>query len=134
MKWFAASLIAALLLLQCRIWFSSAGVSEVFRLRSAVTAQEGDNQKLSERNRQLAAEVRDLKQGYAALEERARTDLGMIGRNETFFQAASGSASAASAPVPDGNAHRRHSSMMVQRRWRRRTAEADGPATHTAAR
>jgi cell division protein FtsB len=126
-KWFAASLIAALLLLQYRIWFSSAGVSEVFRLRSAVTTQEDDNQRLSGRNRQLAAEVRDLKQGYAALEERARTDLGMIGRNETFFQVASGSASAVGAPpaVPDNG-----TAPLAPIA----PADAEGPATHTAAR
>ncbi len=85
-KWFAAALVAALLLLQYRIWFSGDGVGEVLRLRTAVAGQEADNQRLSDRNRQLAAEVRDLKQGYVALEERARTDLGMIGSNETFFQ------------------------------------------------
>jgi len=86
MKWFAAALVAALLLLQYRLWFSNAGVGEMMRLKTAVAAQQADNQRLSERNRQLAAEVRDLKQGYAALEERARTDLGMIGSNETFYQ------------------------------------------------
>ena len=86
MKWFAAALVAALLLLQYRLWFSNAGVGEMMRLKGAVAAQQADNQRLSERNRQLAAEVRDLKQGYAALEERARTDLGMIGSNETFYQ------------------------------------------------
>jgi len=126
-KWFAASLIAALLLLQYRIWFSGAGVGEVFRLRSAVAAQEADNQQLSERNRQLAAEVRDLKQGYAALEERARTDLGMIGRNETFFQVASGSVAAAT-PAPEGGAGPAPPASPIA------PAEADGAATHTAAR
>jgi cell division protein FtsB len=85
-KWFLASLAALLLLLQYRVWLSSDGVREVWKLRGAVSAQQAENERLSERNRQLAAEVRDLKQGYAALEERARTDLGMIGSNETFFQ------------------------------------------------
>jgi cell division protein FtsB len=85
-KWFAAALVIALLLLQYRLWFSGAGAGEMLRLRAAVGAQQADNERLSERNRQLAAEVRDLKQGYAALEERARTDLGMIGSNETFYQ------------------------------------------------
>ena len=126
MKWFAASLIAAMLLLQYRIWFSSDGVGEVLRLRTAVAGQEADNQRLSERNRQLAAEVRDLKQGFVALEERARTDLGMIGKNETFFQVTSGSPAAVAPPAvpgPDPGA----------------TAPAapavpTGPATHTAAR
>jgi cell division protein FtsB len=85
-KWFAGALVAALLLLQYRIWFSADGVGEVLRLRTAVAGQEADNQRLSARNSQLSAEVRDLKQGFVALEERARTDLGMIGPNETFYQ------------------------------------------------
>ena len=90
MKWFAAALAAALLMLQYRIWFSSDGVGEVMRLRAAVAEQQGDNERLSARNRQLAAEVRDLKQGYSALEERARSDLGMVASNETFFQVGPG--------------------------------------------
>jgi len=86
MKWLAAALLAALVLLQYRLWLSADGVSEVVRLRAAVEVQRSENNQLSDRNRQLAAEVRDLKQGYSALEERARSDLGMIGPNETFFQ------------------------------------------------
>jgi cell division protein FtsB len=86
MKWLAAVLGLALVLLQYRLWVSDDGLSEVLRLRAATEAQQRQNAALSDRNRQLAAEVRDLKQGYAALEERARNDLGMIGRNETFFQ------------------------------------------------
>jgi cell division protein FtsB len=86
MKWLALSLFAALLLLQYRLWMSGDGVREVWRLRSAVAVQQSENARLSERNRQLGAEVHDLKQGYAALEERARTDLGMVAGNETFYQ------------------------------------------------
>jgi cell division protein FtsB len=86
MKWLAISLLVALLLLQCRLWMSGDGVHEVWRLGAAVSAQRAENERLAERNRQLGAEVRDLKQGYAALEERARTDLGMVAGNETFYQ------------------------------------------------
>ena len=86
MKWLAAALTVALILLQYRVWFSADGVHEVGRLRRAVATQRGDNEQLAERNRQLAAEVRDLKTGMDALEERARSDLGMIARNETFYQ------------------------------------------------
>ncbi len=100
MKWFAAALAAALLLLQYRIWISGDGVGEVLRLRNAVAAQQADNQRLSDRNRQLAAEVRDLKQGYTALEERARTDLGMVAQNETFFQVLPASTPATAPAVP----------------------------------
>ncbi len=86
MKWLAAALAAAILLLQYRVWFSEDGVRQVARLRQAVAAQSAENEHLAERNRQLAAEVRDLKTGLDALEERARSDLGMIAHNETFYQ------------------------------------------------
>ncbi len=86
MKWYAAALALAFLLLQYRLWFSADGVGEAMRLRRAVEAQRADNDQRSARNRQLAAEVRDLKMGYSAVEERARTDLGMVGANETFYQ------------------------------------------------
>ena len=86
MKWLAAALTVAIVLLQYRVWFSEDGVRQVTRLRQAVAAQTTENGQLAERNRQLAAEVRDLKTGLDALEERARSDLGMIARNETFYQ------------------------------------------------
>jgi cell division protein FtsB len=86
MKWLAAALAVAIILLQYRVWLSEDGVRQVTRLRQAVAAQGAENEQLAERNRQLAAEVRDLKTGLDALEERARSDLGMISRNETFYQ------------------------------------------------
>ncbi len=86
MKWLAAALAVAVLLLQYRVWFSEDGVHEVARLNQAVATQQAENEALAERNKQLAAEVRDLKTGMEALEERARSDLGMIARNETFYQ------------------------------------------------
>jgi cell division protein FtsB len=73
-------------ILQYRVWLSPDGKREVDRLDRAVAAQRAENDQLSERNRQLAAEVRDLKTGMEALEERARSDLGMIASNETFYQ------------------------------------------------
>ena len=86
MKWLAAALAVVLILLQYRIWVSDNGVRQVERLRQTVAAQQAEDAQLAERNRQLAAEVRDLKTGMDALEERARSDLGMIARNETFYQ------------------------------------------------
>ena len=86
MKWLAAALAVAIILLQYRIWLSDDGVRQVTELHRAVAAQRAENEQLAERNRQLAAEVRDLKTGLDALEERARSDLGMIARNETFYQ------------------------------------------------
>jgi cell division protein FtsB len=86
MKWLAAALAVAVLLLQYRVWVSEDGVREVSRLKHAVATQRAENDQLAERNQQLAAEVRDLKTGMEALEERARSDLGMIAHNETFYQ------------------------------------------------
>jgi len=82
----AALLLAALVVLQYRIWASPGGMREVWRLEKAIEAQVQENQRLTERNRTLGAEVRDLKEGKQAIEERARTDLGMVKANETFFQ------------------------------------------------
>jgi cell division protein FtsB len=101
MKWLIVALVVALLLLQYRIFMSNDGVREVLRLQNAVATQQAENSRLSERNRQLAAEVHDLKQGYAALEERARTELGMIAANESFYQVVpQRSALPAAAPLP----------------------------------
>jgi cell division protein FtsB len=86
MKWFAAALVLVVLLLQYRLWMSDEGVQELSRLERAVDEQKADNAELVSRNAQLAAEVRDLKKGVIALEERARSDLGMIADNETFYQ------------------------------------------------
>ena len=86
MKWLAMALLVVVLILQHRLWVSADGVQELSRLKAAVAAQQAENERLIERNKQLAAEVRDLKSGFTALEERARSDLGMIARNETFYQ------------------------------------------------
>ena len=86
MKAFALILLLALLALQYRLWLSDDGVHEVRRLETAVIAQERENAQLEARNGQLAAEVENLKKGLDAVEERARSDLGMVRANETFYQ------------------------------------------------
>ena len=86
MKWLAAALLLTVVLLQYRVWLSDNGVREDDRLQRAVAGQRSENDQLAERNHQLSAEVRDLKTGMGALEERARSDLGMIGSHETFYQ------------------------------------------------
>jgi cell division protein FtsB len=86
MRFFASGLALMLVLLQYRIWFSDEGLHEVWRLKSSIATQSSENIELLARNQQLAAEVTDLKQGMTAIEERARSELGMVGRNETFYQ------------------------------------------------
>ena len=78
-------LAALTIVLQSRLWLSDEGWSEVIRLRNSVATQQTENERLAERNARLQAEVTDLKGGFAALEERARSDLGMVGEDESFF-------------------------------------------------
>ena len=73
-------------LLQAQLWLSDGGYRKTIKLRSAVADQRQMNQQLRDRNAALDAEVVNLKQGLEAAEERARTDLGMIGHKETFYQ------------------------------------------------
>jgi cell division protein FtsB len=85
-KWLAIALGLVIAVLQYRIWLSDSGVRELGRMQESVAQQRAQNTALVERNRQLAAEVRDLKTGMGALEERARSELGMIAGNETYYQ------------------------------------------------
>lgn len=81
-------LAVVFVLLQARLWLSNGGLREVWRLETEVARRAEDNSRLATRNSALEAEVRDLKQGLAAAEERARTELGMIHADETFYQIA----------------------------------------------
>ncbi len=86
MRIFTAVLAVMLILLQGRLWFSDRGLREVSGLRASVEARRAANLEQTERNRQLSAEVANLKTGLTALEERARSELGMVTASETFYQ------------------------------------------------
>lgn len=91
--------------LQYRLWFGSGGEREVAQLQAQVARQRHDNTGLQQRNDALAAEVEDLKSGEAAVEERARNELGMIKPGETFYRVIEPQQAAASAAAdgqPDG--------------------------------
>jgi cell division protein FtsB len=77
-----------LVVLQYRLWLAEDGFRAAWGLARDVGAQASENEALAARNERLAAEVRDLKQGLEAVEEIARTDLGMIVEGETFYQIA----------------------------------------------
>ena len=79
-------LIGLLVLLQYPLWFGSGGVLAVWRLNREISTQQQENAKLKDRNEALEADVNDLKQGLDAIEERARMELGMVKKGETFFQ------------------------------------------------
>lgn len=81
-----AVLAVLAMLLQAELWLADDGYRKTLKLRAAVAEQRASNEALRERNAALDAEVVNLKKGVEAAEERARTDLGLIGPSETFYQ------------------------------------------------
>lgn len=81
-----AVLIAIVLLLQYLLWIAGDGVRQTYSLRVSIQAQTEENAELTERNQALEADIKDLKNGLTAIEERARTEMGMIRPDETFYR------------------------------------------------
>jgi cell division protein FtsB len=81
--WILLALIAAL---QYPLWLGKGGWVRVWDVDHQLEAQRDMNQKLEQRNAGLDAEVRDLKNGYDAIEERARFELGLVKQDEVFVQ------------------------------------------------
>ncbi len=81
-------LIVLLLGLQYRLWVGDGSLAQVTDLKQQIAAQQGENERLLERNRILEAEVLELKSGMETVEERARHELGMVKEGETLYQLA----------------------------------------------
>ena len=86
MRWHIAVLVALIVLLQYPLWLGKGGWLRVWEVDRQLQAQREVNRKLEQRNTGLDAEVRDLKSGYEAIEERARFELGLIKQDEIFVQ------------------------------------------------
>ncbi|VAW85045.1 Cell division protein DivIC (FtsB), stabilizes FtsL against RasP cleavage [hydrothermal vent metagenome] len=86
MKWVIIFLVLMFAVMQYKLWVGEGSLIEVQRLNKAIGIQQTEFQNLKARNEKLEAEVRDLKTGLAAVEERARAELGMIKKGETFYQ------------------------------------------------
>ena len=86
MRWVSLILAVLILLLQYPLWLGKGGWLKVWDLDRQVEAQKKINLQTQTRNAVADAEVRDLKQGTEAVEERARSELGMVKRDEVFFQ------------------------------------------------
>lgn len=86
MKLLTLLFLALIALLQYPLWLGKGSWLKVWEINQQVILQQETNQQLKIRNAALDAEVRDLKQGYDAIEERARNELGMIKQDEIFFQ------------------------------------------------
>lgn len=85
MKPILAALFLIFVYLQCRLWIGDGSIAALVQLQDEIEKQAAENAHLQERNRLLTAEVYALKNDADAIEERARTDLGMIKKGETFF-------------------------------------------------
>ena len=85
MKALFTGLVVILALLQWRLWFGDGGVNQLGALKEQLAVQLIENEQLRLRNEMLEHEVLDLKNGLDAIEERARSDLGMIREDETFY-------------------------------------------------
>lgn len=100
---FPLLVLLALLLafLQYKLWLGSGGQREGAALRAQVARQQAENLRLEQRNEALKAEVEDLKSGEAAVEERARSELGMVKPGETFYRVIEGGNPQPAAPEPE---------------------------------
>jgi cell division protein FtsB len=83
-----AILIALLLIVQAQLWFGRGSVGNVAAMQQKLDAQKAANARSQQANEQLASEVRDLKEGLETVEEKARTELGMVKPNEIYVQIA----------------------------------------------
>ena len=86
LRYVALILLILLLALEIKLWAGDGGMREVWLLQRRLEEQKQENQKLKQRNEALAAEVQDLKTGKAAIEERARSEQGLIKPGEVFYQ------------------------------------------------
>lgn len=83
--WLFIVLILLLAGLQYRLWVGEGSLAQVSRLQQQIVEQQGENERLLERNRILEAEVMELKRGMETVEERARQELGMLKEGETLY-------------------------------------------------
>ena len=100
--WLALALLALIVALQLKLWTGTGGAPDVWRLRERIATQSEENAALGTRNAALAADVQDLKEGKEGVEERARSELGMVKPGEVFYQVVEPPAEGAEpAPGPD---------------------------------
>lgn len=100
MRPLALVLLILAVLIQYPLWLGKGGVLRVWEMERQIEAQRESNVRLKTRNSALDAEVGDLKQGLEAVEERARSELGMIRNDEVFFQVVEGQSAAKAGKAP----------------------------------
>jgi cell division protein FtsB len=86
LKLIVAILFVLLIWLQYKLWLGDGGIPEVLELEQEIETVQAEVNTLQERNKALGAEVMDLKKGIEAIEERARSEMGMIKKDEIYYQ------------------------------------------------
>lgn len=99
MRWLTLLFIALIVLLQYPLWLGKGSWMRVWDVSQQIDKQKDANVALKSRNDTLDAEVRDLKQGYAAIEERSRSELGMVKQDEVFYQVMDAGSAPKQAPA-----------------------------------
>ncbi len=100
MRLIVYSMLGLLIIIQYPLWFGKGGWLKVYELERQLEAQKEKNAALEIRNNKLAGDVKDLREGTRAIEERARVEHGMIKEGEYFVQIVPRENSGASAPGP----------------------------------
>jgi len=99
LKLIAAILFVLLIWLQYKLWLGDGGIPEVLELEQEIETVQTEVNTLQERNKALNAEVMDLKKGIEAIEERARSEMGMVKKDEIYYQVIDNESD---APIEDG--------------------------------
>lgn len=100
MRWLTLILAALIIALQYPLWLGKGSWLKVWEVDQELEKQQAENERLKVRNTYLDAEVKDLKTGYEAIEERARSELGMVKQDEVFFQVIDEAKPTASTQAP----------------------------------
>ena len=108
MRWLALAFVALILALQYPMWLGKGGWLQVREYDRELATQRATNAKLEARNKALDADVRDLKTGFEAIEERARAELGMIRHDEVLFQIQGGAGAKAAPSEPERTSQAAH--------------------------
>ena len=85
MKLITILLVLLLLIMQVNIWLTKDGYSRILEIKELIQDQQEENNEMASRNSQLNEEIKDLKDGISAIEEKARVDIGMIKEGEEFY-------------------------------------------------
>ena len=100
MRLVTLALLVLMALVHAELWFGKGGVPHAMGLQAQLSAQQKENDDARERNAQLSAEVSDLKEGLEMVEEKARSELGMVKPDEIFVQVTASATAHAAAAAP----------------------------------